>query len=140
MAFRVDFCHTLATQDTEAGLEHEPGREHAGKISPTAGKGHTGRVRGGSVVTKLKYGLAESGIQETRWSESRLRANERQMKTVQWVPVYNQHPGLAFRGQRQGVGKQEGWSPLKHLQKVGTSPQHHGCSGNQIGNYNIECK
>lgn len=44
---------------------------------------------------------------------------------------YNQHPGLAFRGQKQGFGEPEGWSGLKILEKVGTFPQNHRCSGNK---------
>ena len=75
-------------------------------MSPIAGR--MSQLGRGGVGTKSAYDLTESGIQETVkaiWEQMR-----GQEKTSLWVSVYNQHLGLTFRGQRQGLGKQEGWS------------------------------
>lgn len=77
-------------------------------MSPTAGGvPQAGRVRD---VDEVKACLAEFGVQETRSRETGWEPMREQEKIALWVSVCSQDSGLDFRGQRQGLGKQEGWS------------------------------
>lgn len=95
-------------RDAEAGQEGEPGRGHPGKMSPTGGRSATGWEGQGCGRSQ---GMAwQSGVQETRSRETGWEPMREQEKIALWVSVCSQDSGLDFRGQRQGLGKQEGSS------------------------------
>lgn len=95
-------------RDAEAGQEGEPGREQPGKISPQLeDECHSWEGQGCGQSQFMVWPSMESRRQD---QVKQVGSNKGAGKDCVLGAYLQPHPGLDFRGQRQGLGEQGGWS------------------------------